>query len=150
MDAAPILLNRILVVAFGACFLAQALKVFWAAVYHRKVDPKLLTTTGGMPSSHSALVAALAVAIGETQGWQGGEFAIAAVVAIIVMYDAAGVRQAAGRHAQILNQITYALGQASDQGGTPLPEALGHTPLEVVVGGILGAGVSWLACPWLV
>ncbi|PSB13258.1 acid phosphatase, partial [filamentous cyanobacterium CCP2] len=108
-----------------------------------------LVTTGGMPSAHSALVTSLAAGVGQTNGWASGEFAIAFVFAIIVMYDAAGVRQAAGKQARILNQIVDELfsGDHAKFSEERLKELLGHTPVQVIAGSILGVLVSWIAAP---
>jgi acid phosphatase family membrane protein YuiD len=96
-DIGEIVNNRVLLVALVACFVAQGLKLIVELVKHRKLNVRVLVTTGGMPSAHSALVTALADGIGQTLGWASPEFALATVFAIIVMYDAAGVRQAAGK-----------------------------------------------------
>ncbi|MEM7772381.1 MAG: divergent PAP2 family protein [Cyanobacteria bacterium P01_E01_bin.6] len=140
--------NHILIVALLACLAAQVLKVLFELVRNGKATLKTLTETGGMPSSHSALVAALATGVGQTQGWSSSEFAIAFVVAVIVMYDASGVRQAAGNHARILNLMVDELfSNKPDLVGDRLKELLGHTPLQVLVGSILGVAVSWIAAP---
>lgn len=140
--------NHILIVALLACLAAQVLKVLFELVRNGKATLKNLTETGGMPSSHSALVAALATGVGQTQGWSSSEFAIAFVVAVIVMYDASGVRQAAGNHARILNLMVDELfSNKPDLVGDRLKELLGHTPLQVLVGSILGVAVSWIAAP---
>ena len=95
-----------------------------------------------MPSSHSALVAALATGVGQTIGWESTEFAIATIFAGIVMYDAAGVRQAAGKQARLLNQIVDELFQEQEFNEDRLKELLGHTPFQVIVGFILGVAIS--------
>lgn len=141
-----ILDNRVLLVALSACLLAQALKLVVELVQNRKVDLRTMVTTGGMPSSHSALVASLATGVGQTLGWASPEFAIATVFAIIVMYDAAGVRQAAGKQARILNQIIDELFQEKPEFNEDrLKELLGHTPFQVIVGLMLGVTTSCLA-----
>jgi uncharacterized protein len=139
-----ILDNHILIVALAACLLAQGAKVVVELVQHRKLNFKVLVETGGMPSSHSALVTALAVGVGLARGWSGPEFAIAAIFAIIVMYDAAGVRQAAGKQAQILNQMLEELFQGDHHlTELRLKELLGHTPVQVIVGAIFGGIIAW-------
>jgi len=101
-----------------------------------------------MPSSHSAFVGALAAGVGQTVGWESPEFAIAVIFAIIVMYDAAGVRQAAGKQARILNQIIDEFFTEEHQfNEARLKELLGHTPFQVIVGLGLGVAISWLAGP---
>ncbi|MBW4577653.1 MAG: divergent PAP2 family protein [Aphanothece sp. CMT-3BRIN-NPC111] len=143
-----ILDNRVLLVALSATLIAQVLKLFIELAVHRKVNLRVLVTTGGMPSSHSALVAALATGVGQTIGWSSPDFAIATIFAIIVMYDAAGVRQAAGKQARILNQILDELFQEHPKFNEDrLKELLGHTPVQVIVGLALGIAISWFAGP---
>jgi uncharacterized protein len=140
-----ILNNQILVVSVLACLIAQGLKFFIELVRHGKVSLRFLVTTGGMPSAHSALVGALATGIGLTKGWSSPEFAIASLFAVIVMYDAAGVRQAAGKQARILNQIVDEFFQDGKQFDEErLKELLGHTPFQVLVGLALGISISVL------
>jgi uncharacterized protein len=140
-DVADIFHNQILVVAVLACLTAQGLKLIIELVRNRKVNIRYLVTTGGMPSAHSALVGALATSVGLTRGWSSSEFAIACLFAIIVMYDAAGVRQAAGKQAKILNQLIDELFQEEHNlNEERLKELLGHTPFQVLVG--LGLGIS--------
>lgn len=148
-DFATILDNHILIIALLACVLAQILKLLVELAWHGKVTFRTLVETGGMPSAHSALVTALATGIGQTAGWASGEFAIAFVFAIIVMYDAAGVRQAAGKQARILNQMMDELfsGDHAKFSEERLKELLGHTPVQVIAGSALGIAVSWVAAP---
>ncbi|HEY9658169.1 MAG TPA: divergent PAP2 family protein [Allocoleopsis sp.] len=148
-DFSHILDNHTLLVALLACVLAQLLKLIVEIIRHGKVTFRTLVTTGGMPSAHSALVTSLATGIGQTAGWESGDFAIASIFAIIVMYDAAGVRQAAGKQARILNQMVDELfsGDHAKFNEERLKELLGHTPFQVIVGSVLGVAVSWLATP---
>jgi uncharacterized protein len=140
-----ILENRILLVAVAACLIAQVLKLIIDLIQNGKVSAKVLTTTGGMPSAHSALVTALAAGVGEELGWKSAEFAIATIFAIVVMYDAAGVRQAAGKQARILNQMMDELFSEDHKfNEEKLKELLGHTPVQVIAGAVLGIGISWL------
>ena len=149
-DFGHILDNHILLVSAIACLLAQGLKVAIELFRHGKVTVRFFFSTGGMPSAHSALVGALATGVGQTLGWSSPEFAIACLFAIIVMYDAAGVRQAAGKQARILNQILDEFFQEGKQFDEErLKELLGHTPFQVFVGLILGIGTSLLALPAL-
>lgn len=135
--------NQVLVIALLACLTAQGLKVVIELIRDRKINFRYLVTTGGMPSAHSALVGALATAIGQSMGWSSPDFAIACLFAIIVMYDAAGVRQAAGKQAKLLNQITEELFQDGHNfNEEKLKELLGHTPFQVLVGLILGIAIS--------
>ncbi len=145
-DIGDIFNNRVLLVALIACFMAQALKLAVEIIKNRKLNIQVLVTTGGMPSAHSALVTALAAGVGQTVGWQSPEFALATVFAIIVMYDAAGVRQAAGKQARILNQMIDELFREHPSFNEDrLKELLGHTPFQVIAGSALGITVSLLA-----
>jgi uncharacterized protein len=144
-NISQILDNRILLVAVAACLIAQVLKLIIDTIQNGKVSAKVLTTTGGMPSAHSALVTALAAGVGENLGWKSAEFAIATIFAIVVMYDAAGVRQAAGKQARILNQMMDELFSDDHKfNEEKLKELLGHTPVQVIAGSILGVAISWL------
>ncbi|MQM05467.1 hypothetical protein Taro_038277 [Colocasia esculenta] len=112
--------------------LAQSIKVFTTWYKERRWDAKQLIGSGGMPSSHSATVTALAVAIGLQDGFGGSIFAAAMIVACVVMHDAFGVRLHAGRQAEVLNQIVFELPLEHPLANTrPLRELLGHTPLQV-------------------
>ena len=144
-DFSHIINNQALLVALLACFLAQGLKLVIELIKHGKVSIRFLFSTGGMPSAHSALVGALATSVGQAQGWDTTEFAIASIFAVIVMYDAAGVRQAAGKQARILNQILDEMYQGKDFNEERLKELLGHTPFQVFVGLALGIGFSLLS-----
>ena len=145
-DFASILNNQVLLVSLIACFLAQGLKVIIELIRNGKVNLRFLFTTGGMPSAHSALVGALATGTGLREGWSSPVFAIASLFAVIVMYDAAGVRQAAGKQARILNQILDELFSDGHQlNEERLKELLGHTPFQVLVGLALGIGIALLA-----
>lgn len=147
-EIAEILDNHILIVAIVACLIAQALKLIVEIIQHGKLNFRVLFETGGMPSSHSALVTSLAFGVGQTEGWGSTMFAITSVFAVIVMYDAAGVRQAAGKQARILNQIIDELfTEKPEFKEERLKELLGHTPVQVIVGSILGALISYLATP---
>jgi uncharacterized protein len=140
-EVADIIHNQILMVALLACITAQGLKLAIDLIRTRKLNITYLLSTGGMPSAHSALVGALATSVGLTKGWSSAEFAIACLFAIIVMYDAAGVRQAAGKQAKILNQLIDELFQEEHNlNEERLKELLGHTPFQVLVG--LGLGIS--------
>jgi uncharacterized protein len=144
-----ILDNHVLLVALSACGISQGLKLIIELIKNRRVSLRVLTTTGGMPSAHSAFVTALATGVGQVKGWDSVEFAIATIFAIIVMYDAAGVRQAAGKQARILNQLVEELFSEDHYFNEErLKELLGHTPVQVIVGAILGIGIAWMAV-WL-
>jgi uncharacterized protein len=146
-DFGDILDNRVLLVALAASVIAQLIKLFVDLIRNRKVNLRILVGTGGMPSAHSALVAALATGVGITVGWGSAEFAIALLFALIVMYDAAGVRQAAGKQARILNQIIDEFFQEKHEfNEARLKELLGHTPVQVFAGSALGVVISYLVC----
>ncbi len=145
-DLGDILDNRVLLVALVACLIAQLLKLIIELVKNRKLNISVLVTAGGMPSSHAALVSSLAAGVGQTIGWASSEFALAMVFAIIVMYDAAGVRQAAGKQARILNQLIDELFHEHPEFNQDrLKELLGHTPFQVIAGSALGITIFLLA-----
>ncbi len=135
--------NHALLAAVLAWFVAQLLKVMLVLLKERRWDVSRMIGSGGMPSSHSALVVALAVTIGKTLGFQSPEFAIAAALALVVMYDAANVRRAAGKQAELLNKIVEDLYRGKHIDGERLKELLGHTPVEVAAGALLGIVVGW-------
>ena len=140
--------NQVLLVSLAASLIAQTLKLVVDYAIQRKVNFHVLVETGGMPSSHAAMVTALATGVGQVRGWDSIEFAIATIFAIIVMYDAAGVRQAAGQQARIINQIVDELFQEHKEiSEDRLKELLGHTPKQVVVGCVLGVAIASLAGP---
>jgi hypothetical protein len=144
-DFGTITHNTVLFAALSASLIAQVLKLLIDYIMHRKINTRVLVTTGGMPSSHSALVTALAVGVGQVRGWDSIEFAMASVFAVIVMYDAAGVRQAAGKQARILNQVIDELFQEHPEFNEQrLKELLGHTPMQVIIGAILGGMIAGL------
>ena len=145
-DFGDILDNSVLLVAIVACLIAQASKVVVDLIKNGKVNFRSLVTTGGMPSAHSALVTSLATGVGQTSGWASPEFAIATIFAVIVMYDAAGVRQAAGKQARILNQMIDELFSEHHKFNEDrLKELLGHTPFQVIIGSALGITISFIA-----
>ena len=142
-DFEQVLHNQILLVSLLACFTAQGLKALIELIRDGKVSLRYLVSSGGMPSAHSALVGALATGVGLQMGWSSSEFAIAALFAVIVMYDAAGVRQAAGKQARILNQIIDEMFQEGKEFNEErLKELIGHTPFQVLVGLSLGIGIA--------
>lgn len=136
--------NTILVSALTAWAIAQILKVAVSVILLRKLNFQLIFSSGGFPSSHSATVSALALGIGKYYGWDSPIFAVSAVFSMIVLYDAAGVRRAAGKQAEVLNQLVERLypGPNSDQ--ARLKELIGHTPLEVFAGVSVGIIVGLL------
>jgi acid phosphatase family membrane protein YuiD len=132
--------------ALLAWAIAQVLKVCLVSARKRHLDLRVLAETGGMPSSHSAIVAALTATVGRLNGVTSDVFAIALIFSIVVMYDAQGVRRAAGRQAAILNRLIDDLVAQRGIQETRLRELLGHTPVEVLVGAALGIAVGLV--PW--
>ncbi|KAE9593087.1 hypothetical protein Lal_00029210 [Lupinus albus] len=136
--------NAPLLAAFLSFAIAQFLKIFTSWYKEKRWDSKRLLDSGGMPSSHSATVSALASAIGLQEGTGSPAFAIAVVLSCIVMYDASGVRLHAGRQAELLNQIVCELPPEHPlSNARPLRDSLGHTPLQVVAGGLLGCIIAF-------
>ena len=128
-----------LVTGISAVIIAQVLKFFVHLIWRRKVDLRLFTTTGGMPSSHAAGVMGLSTTVGLICGFNSIEFSMALGYALVVMYDAAGVRRAAGKQAACLNRIIMDIyKQELKEAGGKLKELLGHTPLQVLVGATFG------------
>lgn len=128
---------------FMGAFSAQLIKFIAYGLANRRLDFKWLIQTGGMPSSHSGAMCAMATSVGLVSGWDSVDFAIAMGVSLVVMYDAAGLRRSAGRMASVLNRITEDF-YANHAETIPdrLRELLGHTPFEVLVGAILGAMIA--------
>jgi acid phosphatase family membrane protein YuiD len=144
---AELLANRWLWTAVLASTGAQLLKVFLILLFDRRWRPEAFMETGGMPSSHSAMVAALTTGVALSEGVGSPLFAIAAVFALIVMYDATGVRHSSGVQARLLNELIQELGAVVREGFAPKPVRvlLGHTYLEMLAGLLLGIGVGFLA-----
>ena len=125
---------------FEPCLSKTILDLF----QQRKLILSRLVSSGGMPSSHSALVTGLATATGRVEGLGSAPFAITVVLASIVMYDAAGVRRAVSIQARILNQMIDEAFQGHPMAEKRLRELIGHTPIQVVVGALLGIGIGLL------
>jgi len=135
---------EVIFVAFSGIIVAQTIKCFLHLLVKRNLDLRLFTTTGGMPSSHSAGVMGLSTTVGLIKGFSSVEFAIALGYAFIVMYDAAGVRRAAGKQAACLNKIIMDLyKQDLQEAGGRLKELLGHTPMQVFAGALFGIAYSY-------
>ena len=129
-----------------AWFLAQLIKVLLEAVLARRLNLRLFVSSGGMPSSHSALVVSATVAIGKHCGFSGPAFALAVVLSAVVMYDACNVRRSAGDTARLVNQILAHVEKlTAEDFADDLREVMGHTPLQVLMGALLGLGVGLLA-----
>ena len=139
---ADFLTNRHLMTAIFAAALAQMLKTlfdYWRTGSWKKA---LLTSTGGMPSSHSAITVALMVSVGLYEGFGTPLFAVSTVLAMVVMHDAAGIRRAAGKQAEAINFLFSKLESQGIKFDQKLKELLGHRPIEVIAGAILGFFVA--------
>ena len=134
--------NKCVYIPFILWFLIQLFKVLTDLVVNKKLDVKRIIGAGGMPSSHSAVVCSLATTVGKEYGFDSGIFAISMIMAFVVMYDAAGVRRAAGKQARILNKILETPGLTSLEIQEKLVEVLGHTPIQVFVGAVIGVIVG--------
>ena len=141
-----IITNRALVASGCAWALAQLLKTLVALLQGKGLRLHYLYGSGGMPSSHSAFVSALATSVAMLQGLGSVTFAISFVVALVVMYDAAGVRQSVSRQSRIINRIVgeLRLGRHITHIESDLRELVGHTPFQVFAGAALGIAVAWL------
>lgn len=146
----------VLLVALIGWLAAQILKTIFYAIKYKTFNPERIWGAGGMPSSHSALVSALAIATARTEGIASTEFALAMAFALVVMYDACGVRHEAGRHAREINRLRKIVGKLDDEVieeldeeidieseqetglEKDLKEFLGHTPFQVICGALLG------------
>ena len=132
--------NSSLAWGLAACGVAQLSKLFIELLVHRRWRPSVLIETGGMPSSHSALVTGTAASIGWTLGFDHPTFSLAAMVACVVMYDASGIRRAAGFTAERVNALPDHLWE--EPLAKPLKESLGHSRLQVFVGSLIGPAVA--------
>ena len=135
--------NHLLMNALLTWATAQILKFFIYLAVNRTIDWKRLTGDGGMPSGHSATVTALAVTSGLEYSCASPAFAVCVVLAIIVMHDAMGVRREAGRHAKAINELLETL-SSQQEPDVKLKEFLGHTPMQVCCGAVLGFAVAWI------
>lgn len=151
--------NRVLDVVFIAWFVAQFYKVLATIFYEKKVNFRRMWETGGMPSSHSSTVSCLTTCIGIRYGISSDIFAISIIFSGIVMYDAAGIRRAAGKQAGVINhfveKIPLMIGEKQYQKyfgrekSEKLKELLGHTPFEVLIGCILGVVIGLIFTKYL-
>ena len=136
-----LLSNPFLLTGVGSWLIAQVLKTILHLIIYKKLDFERLVGDGGMPSGHSATVSSLATMCGLACGFSSVEFAISGILAIIVCHDATGVRRETGRHAEVLNELIKSL-----ETGEPvdLKELVGHTPLQVFAGILIGIGNALL------
>lgn len=141
--------NKALIIPICAWALAQLAKTGVALWQGKGLRLRYLFGSGGMPSSHSAFVTALATSVAIIQGISSVTFAISTILALVVMYDAAGIRQSVSRQSTILNHIVkeLRLGRRVTEMESDLRELVGHTPFQVVAGAALGIAVAWL---WII
>ncbi|MCX7710366.1 MAG: divergent PAP2 family protein [Clostridia bacterium] len=132
-----LLANKAITIPVFAWFIAQLIKVIGVIVKEKKLDFTRFIGSGGMPSSHASFIVSLTTVAGKNRGWDSVEFGIAVAVSLIVMYDAAGVRRAAGLQAKVLNELIFSHDHKIHL-DKKLKELLGHTPFEVIMGAILG------------
>jgi len=130
--------NKVLLACFTAWLIAQVMKIILTFYSSKKIDLTRFVGSGGMPSSHTSFVMALSTSIGRIHGWDSAIFAVSLCFAFVVMYDAAGVRRAAGNQAKILNIIIEDLAHNKPLENERLKELIGHTPKEVLAGAVLG------------
>ncbi len=140
--------NTVFMAAITGWFVAQVLKTIIDACINKNFSPERLTGSGGMPSSHSATVCALATSAGIRYGGGSFQFAVSAILAIIVMYDARGVRRETGLQAQVINEmITFFQNMGKPLSyEEKLKEFIGHTPLQVLIGAMLGIAIGACYC----
>lgn len=139
-----IISNKCIYVPVILWFFIQVFKVITDLIVNKRLNVKRIIGAGGMPSSHSAIVTSLAALVGRDYGFDSGIFAIALIMAFVVMYDAAGVRRAAGKQARIINKILDTPGLSTEQVQEKLVEALGHTPVQVFAGAVIGILIGLL------
>lgn len=134
---------EIILSAISANFLAQLYKFIVYFIANKQINFKRLFQTGGMPSSHSSFMMAMTTSVGILTGFDSASFAIALTTALVVMYDAAGLRRAVGKQASVLNQIVAEIfSEHPNLSSQKFKELLGHTPIEVLIGALLGAAVA--------
>jgi hypothetical protein len=137
--------NKIFITTICAWLIAQTIKVLIGIFREKKFDFRWFVGTGGMPSSHAAGAACLTTAVGIDCGFDSVYFAIAAAFALVVMFDAQGVRRATGRQARVLNKITEDIHWKGRIKEEQLRELIGHTPVEVIMGFLLGVVIAIIA-----
>lgn len=139
---AELVRNKILMVTLSAWAIAQTIKVTIGVVREKKFDFRWFIGTGGMPSSHAAGASCLATAVGLKYGFDSVYFALAAAFALVVMFDAQGVRRATGRQARVLNKMMEDIYWQGKTQESRLRELVGHTPIEVIIGSLLGITIA--------
>jgi len=142
---------QVISVTVLSSFIAQSIKIITKLMRTGKLDLRMMAKTGGMPSSHSSCTMGMAVSVGLIDGFNSTSFAIALSLALIVMYDAAGVRRTVGLQAKVLNQMMEELfSEHPHLSSERIKEFLGHTPVEVFLGAALGTIIAWLFNMWAV
>jgi acid phosphatase family membrane protein YuiD len=147
MAISEIITNEVLIIPIVSWFITQLVKMIIELLKGNGLDFRYLVSSGGMPSSHSAIVSALATAVGMIHGFDSTVFGITVVLALIVMYDAAGVRQSVSKQSIVLNDIVRELRDKHphlDRLKADLRELIGHTPFQVIIGSAIGVIVAWL------
>jgi uncharacterized protein len=142
---------EILIVSISAWAIAQLIKVIVVLIEKKQLDFRVFVTTGGMPSSHSAIVSALATSVGIVDGAKSASFAISAIFALIVIYDSAGVRRSVGRQAVVLNRVVKELRERRSISyfEKDVRELMGHSTFQVIIGVCLGVAASLIWFLWL-
>jgi acid phosphatase family membrane protein YuiD len=147
MSLYELVTNKVLVISICSWFLGQFIKMVIILIREKRLELRTFMSSGGMPSAHSALVGALATSVAMTQGLGSVSFGIAAILAMIVMYDAAGIRQSVGQQAAVLNRIIDELRfRRIAELERDLREFIGHTQIQVFIGLCIGIFIAWL---WL-
>ena len=141
-----IITNKVLIIPMFSWVIAQLLKVIVTLIRKKQLDLRYLVMSGGMPSAHSAFVSALATSVALIEGLGSVAFGISAIVAMVIMYDAAGIRQSVGKQSVVLNRIIREVGHRRPitELEHDLREFVGHTSFQVIIGGLLGIGITWL------
>ncbi|MGQ9629586.1 MAG: divergent PAP2 family protein [bacterium] len=142
LNVPVIITSRIFYTMISSWLIASVIKMWLYSLRYHKINFKLLVETGGMPSSHTAFVVGLAASVGFEAGWSSPAFLAMLGLAIIVISDAVGVRRAVGKQAEILNQMVDELYETGSITEGRLKELLGHTPIEAIVGGLIGLGTA--------
>ena len=145
-DLSLIFRNKIIIIALITWALNQSLKLIIFYITEKKWDIRRFVGAGGMPSTHSALSICVAITIGIKEGWESPLFALAIVIAFIIMADAAGVRRETGEQAKVLNRIILEFFKEIKLEDKRLKEWVGHTPFEVIVGAFIGIIMAWVLC----
>ena len=140
-----IITNKVLIIPICSWTIAQLLKVIVILIQKKQLDLRYLVISGGMPSSHSAFVSALATSVALIQGLGSVAFGISAIFALVVIYDAAGVRRSVGQQSVVLNRIIreLRLRRPLTELGRDLREFVGHTQFQVIIGALLGIVIAW-------